>query len=142
MLALARELGEGLLGEDPSDISRLWDKLVWWSASLGRGGLAGQTIAAFDIALWDMKARRAGLPLAKLLGAQRDSVRCYNTSGGYLSSDVGEVKERAPASLERGIGGIKLKVGQHDPVADLTRTEAVLGLLGDTVPLINDTPHP
>src|SRR3546814_5899899 len=138
MLALARELGEGLLGEDPSDISRLWDKLVWWSASLGRGGLAGQTIAAFDIALWDMKARRAGLPLAKLLGAQRDSVRCYNTSGGYLSSDVVEMKERASASLERGIGGIKLKVGQPDPMVDLARIEAVRGHLGEPVPLMID----
>src|SRR3546814_9983701 len=116
----------------------LWDKLVWWSASLGRGGLAGQTIAAFAIALWDMKARRAGLPLAKLLGARRDSVRCYNTSGGYLSSDVGEMKERASASLERGIGGIKLKVGQPDPMADLARIEAVHGQSGGAVPPMID----
>src|SRR3546814_20228548 len=89
MLALARELGEGLLGEDPSDISRLWDKLVWWSASLGRGGLAGQTIAAFDIALWDMKARRAGLPLAKLPCARRVPVRSFHTPGGSLYSPAG-----------------------------------------------------
>jgi L-alanine-DL-glutamate epimerase-like enolase superfamily enzyme len=138
MLALAKELAEGLLGEDPNDISRLWDKLSWWSASSGRGGLAGQVIAAFDIALWDLKARRAGLPLAKLLGAQRDSVRCYNTSGGYLSSDLDEMKERASASLARGIGGIKMKVGQPDPRLDLRRIDAMRSHLGASVPLMID----
>ena len=81
----AKEIAGNLIGEDPNDIARLWDKLCWAGASVGRSGLATQAIAAFDIALWDLKAKRAGLPLAKLLGAHRDSVPCYNTSGGFLS---------------------------------------------------------
>ncbi len=121
----AKEIAPTLLGEDPNDIARLWDKLCWAGASVGRSGLATQAIAAFDIALWDCKAKRAKLPLAKLLGAHRDSVQCYNTSGGYLSSPLGEVLERVDASLERGIGGIKIKVGQPDPMVDLERVRAV-----------------
>ena len=54
-----------------------------------------------DIALWDLKAKRAGLPLAKLLGAHRDSVRCYNTSGGFLHAPIEQVLENASASLAR-----------------------------------------
>ena len=84
----AKEVAGNLIGEDPNDIARLWDKLVWAGASVGRSGLATQAIAAFDIALWDLKARRAKLPLAKLLGAHRDAVQCYNTSGGFLSSPL------------------------------------------------------
>ena len=84
-----------LIGEDPSDIGRLWDKLLWAGASVGRSGLAMQAIAAFDVALWDLKAKRAGLPLAKLLGAHRDSVRCYNTSGGFLHTPIEEVLDNA-----------------------------------------------
>lgn len=80
--AQARELAPLLLGEDPNDTGRLWAKLMWASASIGRGGLSAQAIAPLDTALWDLKARRAGLPLAKLLGAHRDAVPCYNTSGG------------------------------------------------------------
>ena len=80
--AHAKEIAPALLGEDPNDIARLWDKLCWAGASVGRSGLATQAIAAFDIALWDLKARRARLPLAKLLRAHRDSVQVYNTSGG------------------------------------------------------------
>src|SRR3546814_10532073 len=48
------------------------------------------------------------------------------------------MKERASASLERGIGGIKLKVGQPDPMADRARIGAVRCHLGDAVPLMID----
>src|SRR6476661_1293715 len=109
--AHAREIAPTLLGEDASDIGRLWDKLCWAGASVGRSGLSTQAIGAFDVALWDLKARRANLSLAKLLGAYRDSVPCYNTSGGFLHTPTEQLLVNAAASLERGIGGIKLKVG-------------------------------
>jgi L-talarate/galactarate dehydratase len=134
----AREVAPKLLGEDPNDIARLWTKLVWAGASVGRSGLATQAIAAFDIALWDLKAKRAGLPLAKLLGAHRDSVRCYNTSGGFLHTPVGELLDNATASLERGLGGVKIKVGQPDSATDLKRVDAVRAHIGDGVPLMVD----
>jgi L-alanine-DL-glutamate epimerase-like enolase superfamily enzyme len=121
----AKEIAPALLGEDPNDIARLWDKLCWAGASVGRSGLATQAIAAFDIALWDLKAKRAKLPLAKLLGAHRDSVQVYNTSGGFLSSPIGEVLDNVEAAIARGIGGIKIKVGQPDPMIDLARVQAV-----------------
>ena len=129
--AHAKELAGNLIGEDPNDIARLWDKLCWAGASVGRSGLAVQAIAAFDIALWDCKARRAGLPLAKLLGAHRDSVACYNTSGGFLSTPTPELLHNVQALLERGIGGIKIKVGQPDPAIDLARVQAVHRLIDD-----------
>src|SRR5687767_12069323 len=125
LFAHAKEIAGNLIGEDPNDIARLWDKLVWAGASVGRSGLATQAIAAFDVALWDMKAKRAGLPLAKLLGARRDSVRCYNTSGGFLSTPIDELVANCEASIEAGIGGLKIKVGQPDSTADLRRLEAV-----------------
>ena len=138
LFAHAREVAPGLIGEDPSDIQRIWTKLVWAGASVGRSGLATQAIAAVDIALWDLKAKRAGLPLAKLLGAHRDSVACYNTSGGFLSTPVEQVIENARAAVRRGIGGIKVKVGQPDTRIDLDRVERIRGELGDGVPLMVD----
>lgn len=134
----AKEIAGNLIGEDPNDIARLWDKLTWAGASVGRSGLATQAIAAFDIALWDLKARRAKLPLAKLLGAQRDAVQCYNTSGGYLSSPLSEVLANVEKSLERGIGGIKIKVGQPDPMVDYERVKAVHKLIDGRVHLMID----
>ena len=97
--AHAQEIAPNLIGEDPNDIARLWDKLCWAGASAGRSGLATQAIGAFDVALWDVKARRANLSLAKLLGAHRESVRCYNTSG------------RLPAHADRPAQGERGRLG-------------------------------
>ncbi|MEO3884698.1 mandelate racemase/muconate lactonizing enzyme family protein [Nonomuraea sp. B5E05] len=136
--AHAKEVAENLLGQDPSDVGRIYDMLLWAGASVGRSGVATQALAAIDIALWDLKARRAGLPLAKLLGSYRDSVRTYNTSGGFLHAPIEEVKARASESIESGIGGIKIKVGQPDMREDLRRLAAVREHLGEGVPLMVD----
>ncbi|OZF51447.1 L-talarate/galactarate dehydratase [Rhodococcus sp. 14-1411-2a] len=136
--AHAQEIAPVLIGEDPNDIGKIWNKLVWAGASVGRSGVATQAIAAIDIALWDLKAKRAGLPLAKLIGSARDSVQTYNTSGGFLHTPIEEVMENAAISLANGIGGIKLKVGQPDWRADIARVTAVREFLGDDVPLMVD----
>ncbi|QHI96592.1 enolase [Xylophilus rhododendri] len=136
--AHAREIAPALLGEDPNDIAKIWTKLCWAGASVGRSGLAVQALGAFDVALWDMKARRANLPLAKLLGSHRDSVRCYNTSGGFLHTPLDQLLVNAKASLDRGIGGIKLKVGQPNGKLDIQRVEAVRKHLGDDAKLMVD----
>jgi L-alanine-DL-glutamate epimerase-like enolase superfamily enzyme len=136
--AHAKEIAPTLLGEDPSDISKLWDKLCWAGASVGRSGMSTQAIGAFDVALWDLKAKRANLSLAKLLGSHRDSVRCYNTSGGFLHTPIDQLMVNASASIQRGIGGIKLKVGQPDSALDIARVTAVRKHLGDAVPIMVD----
>jgi L-alanine-DL-glutamate epimerase-like enolase superfamily enzyme len=136
--AHAQEIAPVLIGEDPNDIGKIWTKLVWAGASVGRSGVATQAIAAIDIALWDLKAKRAGLPLAKLIGSARDSVQTYNTSGGFLHTPIEEVMENAAMSLANGIGGIKLKVGQPDWRTDIARVTAVREFLGDDVPLMVD----
>ncbi|WP_407525443.1 L-talarate/galactarate dehydratase [Methylobacterium oryzisoli] len=136
--AHAREIAPALIGEDPNDIAKAWDRLAWAGASAGRSGLAVQAIGAFDVALWDLKAKRAGLPLAKLLGAQRDAVRCYNTSGGFLHTPLDAVLANAARSRAAGIGGIKLKVGQPDRAQDIARVAAVREHLGAGVPLMVD----
>jgi L-talarate/galactarate dehydratase len=134
----AKEIAPALLGEDPNDIARLWDKLVWAGASVGRSGLSVQAMAAFDVALWDLKARRAKLPLAKLLGAHRDAVQCYNTSGGFLSTPLNEVLKNVEGFLDQGVGGIKIKVGQPDPMVDLARLRAVHKLIDGRAELAID----
>ena len=114
-----KEVAEVAIGQDPSDIAKIYESLMWAGASVGRSGVATQAVAALDVALWDLKARRADLPLAKLLGSHRDSCRVYNTSGGFLQASLEEMKEKASASLEAGIAGIKIKVGQPDWRLDL-----------------------
>ena len=136
--AHAKEIAPALIGEDPNDIAKLWNKLCWAGASVGRSGLSTQAIGAFDVALYDLKARRAGLSLAKFLGSYRDSVACYNTSGGFLHTPLDQLLVNAEASRARGIGGIKLKVGQPDKQLDIQRVQAVRQHLGDDFPIMVD----
>jgi L-alanine-DL-glutamate epimerase-like enolase superfamily enzyme len=136
--AHAKELAPNLLGEDPNDIARLFTRLQWAGASMGRAGMTTQAIAPFDVALWDLKAKRAKLPLAKLLGARRDSVQCYNTTGGFLHTELDQVLRNVATSRESGIGGIKIKVGHPELAVDVQRVGAVRKALGDGFPLMVD----
>ncbi|MCP8999884.1 mandelate racemase/muconate lactonizing enzyme family protein [Pseudarthrobacter sp. RMG13] len=136
--AHAKEVAQGLIGEDPNDIGKIYTKLLWAGASVGRSGVATQALAAIDIALYDLKAKRAGLSLAKFLGAYRDSVQTYNTSGGFLNASLDEVKDRATVLLDEGIGGIKIKVGLPDSAEDLRRVAGIREHIGWDVPLMVD----
>jgi L-alanine-DL-glutamate epimerase-like enolase superfamily enzyme len=138
MLAHAKDIAGELIGEDPDDIGRLWEKMAWLGASVARTGVTVQAIAAFDVALWDLKAKRAGKSIGKLLGAHRNDVPCYNTSGGYLSSSLDEVLRNVDRSLALGLGGIKLKVGQPDLKLDIARVRAVREHVGEDVPMMAD----
>jgi L-alanine-DL-glutamate epimerase-like enolase superfamily enzyme len=137
LFAHAKQLAPLLVGEDALDTGRIWHKLLWAAASIGRQGVAVQSIAAFDIALHDRKAKLAGLSLAKLLGSHRDSVRAYDTTVGFLSSDVDRIIAASERSLARGMGGIKLKVG-GEAREDVARVRAVRTALGDKVAIMVD----
>lgn len=136
--AHAVEVAPELLGRDPNDIQALWTHLVWAGASVGRWGLSTQAIAALDIALWDLKARRADLGVAQLIGAHREAVPCYDTTGGFLHLSVEEIVEAALANVERGIGGVKIKVGHPEPGEDLRRVGAVKEALPPGIALMVD----
>ncbi len=137
LFAHARQLGPLLIGEDSLDISRIWEKLLWAAASVGRQGVAVQSLAAFDVALYDRKAKLAGLPLAKLLGSHRASVRCYDTTVGFLSAKLDTVVAASERSLARGMGGIKMKVG-GEPDEDVARVAALRAALGERVAIMVD----
>ena len=81
---LARELPEIMDGEEADETERLWHK-AWWALHYGgRGGPTVLALSAFDMALWDLKAKRASLPLWKALGGFDPEVPCY--AGGRSRS--------------------------------------------------------
>lgn len=124
-----RELVEGADALSPSRVSaRLWSQV----RNLGRSGLAACAISAIDCALWDLKARLLELPLARLLGLQRDSVAVYG-SGGFLTYDDRTLREQlAGWAEEDGCRWVKMKIG-HEPDRELARIKDVLEAIGEAM---------
>jgi L-alanine-DL-glutamate epimerase-like enolase superfamily enzyme len=79
-----------LIGEDASEGHRLWSKLANFPAIrwVGRAGITQLALAAIDIALWDLRAKAAGLlPLWKLLGgASKEKLEAYNTDSQRIAA--------------------------------------------------------
>lgn len=67
----ASGMGRLLIGENPLDINRLWDKLYRHSQTYGRRGAAMHVISGIDIALWDILGKVTGQPIHRLLGGAR-----------------------------------------------------------------------
>jgi L-alanine-DL-glutamate epimerase-like enolase superfamily enzyme len=134
---LGRELPELALGEDADLVEHLWQK-VWWALHYGgRGGPTVMALAAFDMALWDLKARRAGLPLWKLLGGNDPKVPCY--AGGIdLLLPLDALLRQADGNLKKGFRAIKMKVGRTKLAEDVERVAAMREHLGQGFPLMVD----
>jgi L-alanine-DL-glutamate epimerase-like enolase superfamily enzyme len=111
--AAVREVaGPALIGADPMATEALWDKLYWLLSPRGQTGYASHTIAALDIALWDIKAKALGLPLWQLLGGARSRVPLYATFGfGFLDRE--QLAAAAKLWKSRGFTRLKMTVGQH-----------------------------
>jgi len=134
---LRREIPDVVGGEDADRIEFLWTK-VWWALHYGgRGGPVVLALSALDIALWDLKAKRAGLPLWKLLGGNDPAVPCY--AGGIdLELSVADLLKQTDGNLAKGFRAIKYKSGRDAMSEDLERARAMRKHLGDDFPLMTD----
>jgi L-alanine-DL-glutamate epimerase-like enolase superfamily enzyme len=134
---LAREVPEIVAGEDADLIERLWQKL-WWALHYGgRGGPTVLAISAVDMALWDLKAKRAGMALWRLLGGHDPKVPCY--AGGIdLDLSMESLLRQTDANLGRGFRAIKMKVGRSRLAEDVERVAAMRRHLGEGFPLMAD----
>lgn len=134
---LKREVSELVEGREADDTEAVWQH-VWWGLHFGgRGGPTVLALSALDIALWDLKARRAGLPLWRLLGGFDHRVPCY--AGGIdLDLSVEALLAQTDDNLRKGFRAIKMKVGRPDLSSDVARVRAMRAHLGAGFPLMAD----
>jgi L-alanine-DL-glutamate epimerase-like enolase superfamily enzyme len=134
---IARELPEIMDGEEADEIERLWHK-AWWALHYGgRGGPTVLALSAFDMALWDLKAKRANLPLWKALGGFDHKVPCY--AGGIdLDLPLDKLLRQTDDNLGKGFRAIKMKVGRANLFEDVERVGAMREHLGAGFPLMVD----
>jgi L-alanine-DL-glutamate epimerase-like enolase superfamily enzyme len=139
---IARVYAPLLLGESIHHVQELWQKLYHFPPSqwLGRAGITQLALAAVDIALWDLKAKAAGLPLWRLLGGNLPhGIPAYNTDGGWLNLNQQQLVDNCRRFVEEdGFQGVKIKVGSSNPSQDVERVEAVRRAIGNGIRLMVD----
>lgn len=138
-----------LIGEDPRDVEKLWDRMFFAEMDLGNRSIhtldlrnraiQSQAIAAVDIAIWDAIGKELDTPLYKLLGGFRDKVPVI-AIGGYYVQGKGErelIKE-ITSYQEAGLVGVKFKVGRLDVKEDAKRVRVVRKAVGDDFVIVCD----
>src|SRR6266566_978422 len=118
------ELGALCVGEDPVRVEAVTQKLRNAAGGSGPGGIFNLAISALDTALWDIRAKAAGLPLWKLLGGARERVPTY-ASGALMRGLTLDRVVRAAATLkDRGWREMKTQLalpGETTPAIDIGR---------------------
>ena len=126
-----------IIGRDPVDVEQIW-RACWWELhSLGSGGMTRLAIAAVDIALWDVLAQRAQLPLYKLLGGTRERIPAY-ASAINMHLDGEPLLEQMRGFVAQGYRAVKMKVGRENPAEDIERVGSVRRAIGPGTKLMLD----
>lgn len=136
MMEGVREL---LVGEDPFDTERLWDKLYRGTIYYGRRGVAMQAMSGIDIALHDIIGKAINRPVYKLLGgAYREKVRAYASTLFRPKPD--DIKKACEYYLLKGFTAIKFGWGVfgQDRKNDIALVKAARETVGDDVDLMVD----
>lgn len=131
-------LKPALIGQNPLNVERLWHAM-WVPKLIGRRGMTTRAISAIDIALWDLRAKVAGMPLYQLLGGFRDRVPTY-IAGGYYEEGKGlaELAQEMRDNVAMGARAIKMKVGALSLREDAERVKVVRDAIGPDVKLMVD----
>jgi L-alanine-DL-glutamate epimerase-like enolase superfamily enzyme len=136
---ISRYYAPALIGTSSEDILGVWKRLYWLPTHwIGRAGVVHMALAMVDIALWDIAAQRAGVPLWKLLGGTSDPVEAYNTDGGWLNFSQDDLVRDLTSLIDRGWNRVKIKVGKPEWREDVRRVRAVRRAIGDDITLMCD----
>lgn len=126
----------------PAALGREADPAIWPSLwehvhEAGGGGVTTIALAGLDLALWDLRARRAGVGLPELLGRHHDRQPAYG-SGVNLHYPLPELVAQVERWVAAGFTAVKIKVGKPDPAEDVDRLAAVRSVLGPERALMID----
>ena len=136
---ICQGLGQAIIGENPFEAEKIWEKMFLCSMFYGRRGVAIQAMSGIDIALWDIKGKALNMPINKLLGgAYRKKVRAYGST--LMPYTPTEAAEEALKWKEQGFTAVKMGwVGFELPQAECVKlVQASREAIGDNMDLMLD----
>jgi L-talarate/galactarate dehydratase len=135
------QLSEFVIGEDPLRIEALGRKVRNAVAGAGPGGISTLAYSAIDIALWDIKGKALGQPLATLLGGLRDRVPTYASGALSRTSPLEHVVKAGPLLVEKGFKQMKMQLalpGETTPTREVERARLIREAVGPDIDLMCD----
>ncbi|TDQ64418.1 L-alanine-DL-glutamate epimerase-like enolase superfamily enzyme [Maritalea mobilis] len=138
MSLLHKTLLPKLIGRDPSNIEAIWRESLFATHATSVGAITSLSLAAIDTALWDLRCKKAGLPLYKMAGGAKDRIQLYSTEGGWLHLTPEQLAEDALARQSDGFKGSKIKIGHKLGADDQARLSAVRNAVGDRFEIMTD----
>src|SRR4029079_1658727 len=113
---IASGLREILLGENPLETERLWQKMLRRTQYFGRTSVTIAAMSAVDMALWDLKGKKFGVPVHSLLGGKYHS-RLKAYASILFGRDGVETRDIARKWINRGYKAVKFggePMGQNE----------------------------
>ncbi|MBI1376583.1 MAG: mandelate racemase [Frankiales bacterium] len=136
-----RKLADVVVAGDADDVVATNAAMRRALRNIGDHGLGAAALSAVDVALWDLQARAKGVPLADLVGRQRESVPVYG-SGGFTTLDGDGLADQLTGWVtDLGVGAVKMKIGESWGSAvgrDLERVTTARAAIGADVALFVD----
>jgi len=128
---VSRNVAPRLLGADPLATEAIWERAYNENLTIGQRGLFMRCLSAADIALWDIKAQAAGLPLWKLIGGFRERIPA-SMAGGYPRPGVTleALADEIAGYAGQGFPWIKIAAGPLED--DTERLRVAAGAVGDS----------
>ncbi|MGB5434411.1 MAG: mandelate racemase/muconate lactonizing enzyme family protein [Maribacter sp.] len=126
-----------LVGKDGADIDGIYDFMEWHIHYVGRGGIASFAISTIDIALWDIKCKKAGQPLWKMAGGAGNTCKAY-CGGIDLQFPIEKLLNNMKTYLSNGFNAVKIKIGRENLDEDLERIKAVREYIGPDITFMVD----
>jgi len=127
-----------IAGMDACDTVGVWarvNKMQLSSHGLGAG--AALAVSGIDMALWDIRAKAAGMPLYRLLGGSRRRIPAYAGGIALGFQEPASLVDEAREYVERGYRAVKLRLGDNVR-DDVARVQAVRAGLGDDIEILTD----
>lgn len=126
---ITHDLAPFLIGQDADNVEALNEAMQWHMHYVGRGGILSFAISAIDIALWDLRGKKAGQPLWLMAGGAGKTCKAYG-GGIDLAFPLPKLLDHVQGYLDAGLNAVKIKIGQPDPADDIARIKAVRAQIG------------
>ena len=137
--AVGDAMAEASIGDDPMDTEAVGAKLARIGGNGATAGLLMRGISAVDVALWDIKGKKLGQPVYKLLGGFRDSVPAYASGFLWRPSGLAELAETAQRLVMEGWRAMKFRLGAEDTAAkEIARIRTMREAVGPDIDLMID----